>query len=44
MRELLTALRGAKVLARGEDEQGREVVHYLLPDHRVLEIVCAAKG
>lgn len=39
MRELLEALRGAKVLARGKDEVGREVLHYLLPDSRVLEIV-----
>lgn len=38
MKELLKLLRGARLLVRGWDN-GREVIHYLLPDGRVLEIV-----
>jgi hypothetical protein len=41
MKALLEALKGAKVLARGTTEQGEEVIHYLLPNHRVLEVVRA---
>jgi len=38
MGELLQALRGAKVIARGMCD-GSLVTHYLLPDGRVLEVV-----
>ena len=38
MRELLEALRGSKLIARGE-EAGLIILHYLLSDGRVLEIV-----
>jgi hypothetical protein len=38
MRELLKALRGSRLIARGE-ESGLTILHYLLPDGRVLEVV-----
>ena len=38
MRELLAALKGARLIATGW-EDGRQVRHYLLPCGRVLEIV-----
>jgi hypothetical protein len=38
MKQLLKALRGARIIAQGMDN-GRKVIHYLLPDGRVLEIV-----
>lgn len=38
MRELLSALRGARLLAKGY-EDGAAIFHYLLTDGRVLEIV-----
>jgi hypothetical protein len=40
MKQLLKALRGARVIARGVDNNGREVIHYLCADQRtVIEIV-----
>ena len=41
MRELLSALKGSKLLATGRDEVGRKILHYLLPDGRVLEVIQA---
>lgn len=38
MKELLKALRGARIIARGWDN-GREIIHYLLGDGRVIEII-----
>lgn len=38
MKKLLEALRGARIIAQGV-EGGRTIVHYLLPDGRVIEIV-----
>jgi len=38
MRELLKALHGSRLIARGE-ESGLTILRYLLPDGRVLEIV-----
>lgn len=40
MRDLLEALRGSRIIARGE-EKGCEILHYLLPSGHVLEIVKA---
>ena len=40
MRELLQALRGSRLIARGE-EKGCEILHYLLPGGQVLEVVKA---
>ena len=40
MRDLLEALRGSRLIARGE-EQGCEILHFLLPCGRVLEVVKA---
>lgn len=40
MKQLLKALRGARVIAQGTDRDGRKIVHYLLRDGlRVVEIV-----
>jgi hypothetical protein len=38
MKDLLSAVRGARVIARGVDN-GRKIIHYLLDDGRVLEVV-----
>ena len=38
MKELLKLLRGARIIARG-GENGREIIHDLMADGRVLEIV-----
>ena len=38
MKELLKALRGARIIAEGM-ENGRKIIHYLLADGRVVEIV-----
>lgn len=38
MREILHALKGARLIAKGIHE-GRKVLHFLLTDGRVLEIV-----
>jgi hypothetical protein len=43
MKNVLQALKGSKLLAIGQNEHGREIRHYLLPDGRVLELVRAAK-
>lgn len=40
MKEVLEALKGARLIAKGTDK-GSEVFHYLLPDHRVVEVVRA---
>ena len=40
MKQLLKALRGARIIAQGKDRSGRKIVHYLLADgQRVVEIV-----
>lgn len=38
MKELLKLLRGARLIAKGQDS-GRTVYHWLLPDGRVVEVV-----
>jgi len=38
MKELLKALRGARIIAEGV-KKGRKIIHYLLADGRVVEIV-----
>lgn len=38
MKELLAALRGARIVAEGW-ENGRKIIHFLLVDGRVIEIV-----
>ncbi len=38
MKELLKALRGARIIAEGV-ESGRKITHYLLADGRVVEII-----
>ncbi len=38
MKELFKALRGARIIAEGV-EGGRKIIHYLLTDGRVVEIV-----
>ena len=38
MTELLKALRGSRIIAQGV-EGGRKIIHYLLADGRVVEIV-----
>ena len=39
MRELLKALRNAKLIAVGKDGTGRQIRHYLLADKRILEVI-----
>lgn len=39
MKKLLKKFRGAKIIARGVESDGRKIVHYLLADGRVVEIV-----
>jgi hypothetical protein len=41
MRDLLSALKGSKLIAQGADSDGRKITHYLLPDGRVLEVIQA---
>lgn len=38
MRDLLKALKGARIIAQGV-EGGRKIIHYLLDDGRVVEVV-----
>lgn len=38
MKELLKALSGARIIAQGV-EGGRKIIHYLLADGRVVEII-----
>jgi len=38
MKQLLKALRGARIIAEGM-EHGRKITHYLLADGRVVEII-----
>ena len=38
MKQLLKALRGARIIAMGMD-CGRKITHYLLADGRVVEII-----
>jgi len=42
MRDMLVAMKGARLIAKGVEE-GREILHYLLPDGRVLELIRAAE-
>ncbi len=40
MKELLKLLRGAHIIARGIERDGRKIVHYLLADGvRVIEVI-----
>ncbi len=39
MKEMLKALRGARVIAQGWGEDGRKITHYLLSDGRVIETI-----
>lgn len=42
MREILKSLRGCKLIARGWEGKC-EVLHYLLPDGKVLQIIRQSK-
>lgn len=39
MKWLLQALKTSRLVARGTDRQGHLILHYLLPDGRVLEVI-----
>jgi len=41
MRDILSALKGSRLLVTGRDERGRKILHYLLPDGRILEVIQA---
>ena len=43
MRDILSALKGSRLIAKGMDGKDREILHYLLPDGRVLEIIRPAE-